>query len=141
MWLLRRNHTSSTDRATSDLLERIQRLEHEHTEFRNRVEADRQLRILAAQISNAGTIGPMIGEAIERFSASMRAPIRRGRAGGLARARTAWRFFDGTFMPESEKLEVFRLEYERYAAGGRARARSAHRDQNGTFLPAREGKA
>jgi uncharacterized protein YpuA (DUF1002 family) len=59
----------------------------------------------------------------------MRAPLPRGRAGGLAGAKTAWRYSDGTFMPEAERtmaIEEFELaEYERYAAGGRARAASA----------------
>jgi hypothetical protein len=71
--------------ATSDLLERVQRLEHE-------------------------------------------------RAGGLARARIAWRYFDGTFMPESVKDEARISEYERYATGGRARAARAKRATDGTFL-------
>lgn len=64
----------------------------------------------------------------------MRAPIPRGRAGGIGRARTAWRYFDGTFMPESAKDEALREEYERFAAGGRARAARARRALDGTFL-------
>jgi hypothetical protein len=31
----------------------------------------------------------------------------RGRAGGLARARTAWLYLDGTCMPESARWEAF----------------------------------
>jgi hypothetical protein len=49
----------------------------------------------------------------------------RGRAGGLARARQAWRSLDETFMPESAKQEAYVREYERYAASGRARASTA----------------
>jgi hypothetical protein len=65
----------------------------------------------------------------------MRAPIQRGRAGGLARAQTAWRYLDGIFMPESAKIEAQIAEYDRYAAGGRARAPRAARSSDGTFLP------
>jgi hypothetical protein len=64
----------------------------------------------------------------------MRAPSPRGRAGGLARARSAWRHFDGTFMPESAKLEALVADYERYAASGRARAAEATRATDGTFM-------
>lgn len=63
----------------------------------------------------------------------------RGRAGGLARARQAWRYSDGTFMSDSEKEAVIEEseldEYERFAAGGRARAARAKRASDGTFLP------
>jgi hypothetical protein len=115
------------------MLERIQRLEREHAELRARLEGERQLRILAAQIVGAAQIAPVIGDAVEKFAQAMRAPLQRGRAGGLARARSAWRYFDGTFMPESEKFEADRLEYERYARGGRARANNGERDANGRF--------
>lgn len=71
--------------------------------------------------------------AIERFAQAMRAPLPRGRAGGLARARSAWRYFDGTFMPESEKEAAYLEEYERYAAGGRTRAALGVRDARGRF--------
>jgi len=64
----------------------------------------------------------------------MVAPLPRGKADGVARAQSAWRYFDGTFMPESEKQEAYRDEYERYAAGGRARATRARRAPNGTFI-------
>lgn len=46
------------------------------------------------------------------------------------RVSMAWRYFDGTFMRESEKSEVHLAEYERYARGGRARAARA---DDGTF--------
>jgi hypothetical protein len=71
----------------------------------------------------------------------MRAPLPlppRGRAGGLARAKSAWRYFNGTFMPESEKRAAYLQEYERYAAGGRARAFKARRWSDGTFASAQE---
>jgi len=135
MWLLDRSDRRTPDSATSDLLERIQRLEREHTELRARLEGERQLQIFAAQIIGAAQTAPVIGEAIEKFAQAMRAPLPRGRAGGLARAQTAWRHFDGTFMRESEKNEAWQAEYERYAAGGRARAQRAERGTDGRFMP------
>ena len=134
MWLVDGSDRRTPDRATSDLLERIHRLEREQAEPRARLEGERQLRILAAQIVGAAQIAPVIGEAIERFAQAMRVPSPRGRAGGLARARTAWRYLDGTFMPESAKLEARIAEYERYAAGGRKRAAAAQRAVDGPFL-------
>jgi hypothetical protein len=133
MWLFRASERHALDDPTSELLERIQRLEREHAELRARIEGERQLRILAAQIVGAAQIAPVIGEAIEGFAQAMRAPSPRGRAGGLARARGAWRYFDGTFMPESEKSEAYLADYERYAAGGRARAANAFRRPDGRF--------
>jgi hypothetical protein len=135
MWLLDRSDRRTSGHATSDLLERVQRLEREHAELRARLEGERQLRNLAAQIVGAAQIAPVIGYAIERFAQALRAPNPRGRAGGLARARSAWRYWDGTFMPESEKSEAYLADYERYAAGGRARAAQAARASDGTFLP------
>jgi hypothetical protein len=133
MWLLHRRNRVALDDATSDVLERIQRLEREQAELRARLEGERELRILVAQIVGAAQVAPAIGSAVEGFARAMRAPIPRGRAGGLGRARTAWRYFDGTFMPESEKDEAYRDEYERYAAGGRARSAKATRNADGTF--------
>ena len=115
-------------RTTSELLARIQRLESAHAEIRASLEGERYLRLLAANITSAALIAPEIGAAIERFAQGMRAPLHRGRTGGLARASTAWRHFDGTFMPESEKWDAYRDEYDRHAAGGRARAAIASRD-------------
>lgn len=88
---------------TSALLARVQRLEEAQAEIRARLEGQGQLRVLTAQIAAAAQVAPVVGAAIERFAEAMRAPLPRGRAGGLARARTAWRYFDGTFMPESER--------------------------------------
>jgi hypothetical protein len=141
MWLLGPSDRRTQGNATSDLLQRIQRLEGEHAELRARLEGERQLRILAAQIVGAAQIAPIIGDAIERFAQAMRAPNPRGRAGGLARARSAWRYFDGTFMPESAKLEARIAEYDRDAAGGRARTARAVRATDGTFLSTTEAAA
>ena len=41
------------------------------------------------------------------------------------RARSAWGYSDGTFMPQSEKSEACIAEYGRYALGGRALAERA----------------
>jgi|HubBroStandDraft_6_1064221.scaffolds.fasta_scaffold1158453_2 hypothetical protein len=138
MALFRRYDCEQLVRATSDLAARVQRLENEQAVLRARLEGERQLRLLTAHISAAAQMAPAIGAAIERFGEAMRAPLPvppRGRAGGLARAKSAWRYIDGTFMPESEREAAYFEEYERYAAGGRARARSASRFTDGTFAP------
>ena len=121
----------------SELRARIQRLESEQATLRSRLDGERQLQILTAHISAAAQAAPAIGAAIERFAQAMRASLplpRRGHAGGLARAKGAWRYLDGTFMPESEKEVMYIQEYERYAAGGRARASRAQRASDGTFI-------
>jgi len=92
------------------LTSNIQRLEREQNALRGRLEGERNLRILTAHIGAAAQAAPVIGAAIERFAEAMRAalpPPRRGRAGSLARAKTAWRYFDGTFMPESQKQAAY----------------------------------
>jgi hypothetical protein len=137
--LFRRDRDQTTiDARTSDILERIQRIEAEQATLRARIEGERQLRFLAAEIVGAVHIAPAIGSSIEQFAQAMRAPLPRGRAGGLARARDAWRYFDGTFMPESRKYEAYHIEHERFAAGGRARAANARRANDGTFLASNE---
>jgi len=95
---------------------------------------------MASEISDAAEAA--IGQAIENFARALRrSPVAptRGRAGGLARAREAWRYSDGTFMPNTERkaaIEECELEeYERYAPGGRARAARAKRGADGAFLP------
>jgi hypothetical protein len=119
---------------TSALLERVQRLEEEQAHLRAWLKGERQLRLFTAESAAAAQTVPLVGAAIEAFAESIRSPLPRGRAGGLGRAHTAWRYFDGTFMPESEKERALREEYERSAVGGRARARSALRAADGTFL-------
>jgi hypothetical protein len=119
---------------TSALLERVQRLEEEQATLRARLKSDPQVRVLFTQLANAAQAAPAIGAAMELFARSIRTAVPRGRPGGLARSRTARRYFDATFMPESEKWEAYRREYERYANGGRARAASAQRGSDGTFL-------
>jgi hypothetical protein len=137
MLFRRRSDQETIDARTSDIIERIQRLEAEQAALRAEIEGERQLRFLTAEIVGAAQAAPVIGSALENFAQAMRAQLPRGRAGGLVRARGAWRYFDGTFMPESEnKSLTYSEEYERYAADGRARARSAKRASDGTFLGA-----
>jgi hypothetical protein len=137
MALFRRSDSEQLVRATSDLTARVQRLEGEQAALRARLEGERQLRIFTAHVAAAAAVAPAIGAAIERFAEAMRAPLPRGRAGGLERSKGAWRYFDGTFMRESEKETAYLEEYERYAAGGRARAATAGRSDDGRFLSAR----
>ena len=68
MWLLNRIDRRILDHTTSDLLERIQRLEREHAALRARLEGERHLQIFAAQISGAAQVAPVIGDAIEKFA-------------------------------------------------------------------------
>ena len=70
----------------SDLRERIQRLEMDNASLRARVESDALHRHSAAQTA---AVGPIVGWAIESFARAVSTPARRGRAGGLARARQA----------------------------------------------------
>lgn len=116
---------------------RTQRLEAEQAALLARLEGERQFRLLTGHITAAAQTALVLGAAIERFAEAMRSPLPpppRGRAGGRARARTAWRYLDGTFMPESEKDAVYLEEYEHYAAGGRRRAATAVRARDGPFL-------
>jgi hypothetical protein len=78
MWLLGPSDRRTQGNATSDLLERIKRLEREHAALRARLEGERQLRILATQIVGAAQVAPLIGGAVEKFAESMRAPMPRG---------------------------------------------------------------
>jgi hypothetical protein len=138
MFGLARRTTDQLFQTTSALKARIQRLEDEQAQLRARLDGDRSLRLFVGHIAAAAQAAPAIGAAIERLAEAMRAPrapIPRGPAGGLVRASTAWRYFNGTFMPESEKEAAYFEEYERYAAGGRARAAKALRGSAGTFLP------
>jgi hypothetical protein len=119
MLLLGRHTAKQLVDTTSALLARVQRLEEEQGELRGRLEGERQLRILTANLLAAAQTAPTIGVAIECIAQAMRAPVPRGRAGGLARARRAWRYLDGTFMPESEKEAAYLEDYERYARRAR----------------------
>jgi hypothetical protein len=136
MLLLSRYEAKRLVETTSELLERVQRLEEEQAQIRTRIEGERKLRSFIMNIAAAAAqAAPQIGAAIEGFARAVRSPVPRGRAGGLVRARTAWRHLDGTFMTETRKDEACQRDYERHAAGGRARASVALRAPDGTFLP------
>lgn len=128
---------------TSSLLSRIERLEAEHARLSAQLDAERQLLRLGSNITAAAHAAPTIGAAIESFAQGLRAPVKRGRAGGKARAAQVRaldeRYSDGRFMSHREWEEVERQvageEYMRYAAGGFARARMARRAPDGTYLP------
>lgn len=114
----------------SSLLARIQRIENELMAAK----LSRFFSELDAAIRLAVSQGVQAANAIEKSLRASVAALTRGKAGGFARARNAWRYDDGTFMPESEKVAAYAKEYERYAAGGRARAARAQRAEDGTFL-------
>jgi len=122
----------------STMLPRLQRVERELMGAK----VDQLFGQLHIAIQLTVRQGVETAEAIEKGLRAMLAPLPRGSAGGLARASIAWRYSDGTFMPESERaaaIEEFELaEYERYAAGGRKRAATARRAHDGTFLPREE---
>jgi hypothetical protein len=131
---------------TSTLEERIQQLGVELAELSARVPTLDDPNLIARLAARVSRAHAKADRELDRFLLAIHSAgetaatlsaleARRGRAGGLARARTAWRYIDGTFMPESEKSEAYREEYERFAAGGRARAAQARRASDGSFLP------
>lgn len=131
---------------TSTLERRIQQLSVELAELRSRVPTLDDPNLIARLAARLSRVHAKADRELDRFLLAIHSAgetaatlsaleARRGRAGGLARARTAWRYNNGTFMPESEKSEAYREEYERFAAGGRARASQARRASDGTFLP------
>jgi hypothetical protein len=134
---------STSSLQLSELLGRIQRLEKEHAELFARIEGEAALRRIAAQVAEAAHTAPLLGDALEGFALAMRRPLKRGRAGGIARARQASmlreRWTDGRFMAHSDWEQIERKiaddAYMRYAAGGFARAAAAVRLSDGTFAP------
>jgi hypothetical protein len=118
-------------RLRSDMNTRVQQVEAECA----RIGLQRVLREIHKTAELAVQRGIPAARAIESGLRAAVAPLPRGRAGGLARARSAWRYRDGTFMPESERFEAYREERERHAVGGRARAKRAARYVDGTFAP------
>ena len=62
------------------------------------------------------------------------APLPPSVAGGIARARYAWRYDDGTFMSYDVEQQIRAEQREHMARGGRARARVAKRAPDGTFV-------
>jgi hypothetical protein len=134
---------SALEARISEVTDRLQRLERDHARLLARTEGEAALRRVVAGAIEAAQTGAMIGAAIEGFASAMRRPLKRGRAGGLARAsqvsRLRERWPDGRYMTHSDWEQVARevagAEYMRYAAGGFARAQSARRYEDGTFAP------
>lgn len=113
----------------STVLSRLQRVENELMVAklgRFFSELDLAIRLAVAEGCEAAS-------ALESGLRASVAPLARGKAGGFARARQAWRCADGTFVPESEKWRARRDEYESHAAGGRKRAAQAVRGRDGRF--------
>lgn len=118
------------DELRTNMHVRVQQVEEECA----RIRLQRMLREVHKATHLAIRLSLPAARAIEAALRATAAPLPRGKAGGLARARTAWRYTDGTLMPEEEKIEAYREEYERHAAGGRSRASRAPRALDGTFL-------
>ena len=143
-----RSHTSALQRRICELEAEIAVLRKPSDELIDRLRrtirlADTSLTRLITEVSGTADSALSIGRAVEGFASAMRARTPRGRAGGLARAQTAWRYSDGTFMPQRARAaaieELEKQDYERYAAGGRARAMNAPRAPNGTFVRRQDG--
>lgn len=132
---------STLEAQVSEVTDRLQRLEQEHAQLLARVEGEAGLRRMVAVASEAAQTGATIGAAIEGFAIAMRRPLKRGRAGGLARARQVLklreRWPDGRYMTHGDweqiEREVAEAQYMRHAAGGFARAQTARRFADGTF--------
>jgi hypothetical protein len=114
----------------STILPRLQQVEHELLSAK----LGRLFAELHVAIELTVRQGLEAAASIEKGCRGMVAPLPRGKAGGLERAKRAWRYSDGTFMPQREIDSFWAAEYERYAKGGRARAASAQRAPDGTFL-------
>jgi hypothetical protein len=114
-----------------DVTNRLQQVEDECT----RIRFGRMLSAIHEAADLAVRLGVPAALALGEGLRAVVAPLPPGKAVGLARARRAWRYSDGTFMAESEKFEAYRQEYESHAAGGRVRAATAERAADGTFLP------
>jgi hypothetical protein len=121
--------------------ERIKQLERQHSELLARV-GDGHVSRFSAEIASAAHTALAVGAALECFAAAMRRPLRRGLAGGSARARQVShlgeRWSDGRFMAHQDweqiERDISEAEYMRHAAGGFARAANAVRATDGTFL-------
>jgi len=73
-------------------------------------------------------------QAIAKGLQAAMAPLPRGVAGGLARAKYAWRYKDGTWISYDEEEQIMRERCQRMSRGGRARAKGAKRAPDGTFV-------
>jgi hypothetical protein len=130
--------SSSVDQAT--IQREIERLNAEVTEMRSEIAALKSAASpghVATEIPH--TEAATVDQAKKNSARGLvvqPTPVR-GRAGGKARARDAWRCLDGTFMSDRERMAVIEdlehEEYERHAAGGRARAACGVRNADGTW--------
>lgn len=133
---------STLEAQISEIRESLQRLKRDHAQLLARIDAEAALRRVVARAVQAAQTGATIGAVLEGFASAMRRPLRRGRAGGLARStlasRIGERWPDGRFMAHADweqiEREVAEAEYMRYAAGGFARVLTAQRGEDGTFL-------
>jgi phage shock protein A len=75
----------------SEVTDRLQRLERDHAQLIARIEGASALRRVVAAANEAAQTGAIVGAAIEGFASAMRQPLKRGRAGGLARASQGYR--------------------------------------------------
>jgi hypothetical protein len=118
-------------------MRKLARLDAEIGATRAELKAARSPRVEPLALEISRELEAAIGQEMENFARTT--TLVRGRAGGLARAKNAWRYSDGTFMPNGAKeavIEEYKLaEYGRYAAGERSRAARAKRGADGTFLP------
>lgn len=136
---------SAIEAQVSEISESLQRLQRDHAQLLVHIDGEAALRRVIAGALHAAQNGATIGAALEGFASAMRRPLKRGHAGGLARAslasRIGERWPDGRFMAHSDweqiEREVAEAAYMRRAAGGFARAASAMRSLDGTFAPIR----
>jgi hypothetical protein len=75
-----------------------------------------------------------IAAGLQAVMAPLPPPPRGIAGGGVARARHAWRYDDGTFMSYENEEQIRLEQHERMARGGRARASVAKRAPDGTFV-------
>jgi len=135
--------SSALEARVSEFTDRLQRLEQDHARLLARIESENAMRRAVAGATAAAQTAAIVGAAIEGFASTMRRPLKRGRAGGLARAsqvlRLRERWPDGRYMAHEDweqiEREVADAEYMRHAAGGFARAATAGRSADGTFIP------
>ena len=137
---------STVEAQISEIRGSLQRLQRDHAQLVARIDAEAAMRRVVAGAVQAAQTGATVGAALEDFARAMRRPLKRGRAGGLARAslasRIGERWPDGRVMAHAdwEQIErkVAEAAYMRFAAGGFARATGAARFADGTFAPSRK---
>jgi len=129
------------DQLRAEVLGRLQHVEQQITPMTEEIAVTRLKRFLAGmhrvvhlQIEQGVPATRAIAAGLQAVMAPLPPPPP-GVAGGVARARHAWRYDNGTFMSYDDEEQILIEQHERMARGGRARARSAKRAPDGTFLP------